>query len=228
MWTSSSDSSQSNRPSAMSAASDSSPSTRIATSSPLRIPARPSPRTWAIDPLMSSAARAASTEIELVKAATRASVSPLNRPPQVRIEPPSVLSVPCYPRPSASFRTGRLSGTGLGALLRVPCRRCRNNRSLRDLGLWHDDRPEPPGRILRRQVALRLGEQLVADHELADVAAQEWRIEMGVALPMIVVRCAERRLVPAHRIRKRPLEQAVVPPDQLVEVVGEVRSREVV
>src|SRR3954451_7721983 len=228
MWTSSRAGSQSRRPASISAARASSPSTRLTTSSALRIPARPSPWTWAIDPVMSSPASAASTEIELVKAVTRASVSPLNRPPQVRIEPPSVLSVPCYPRPLARFRAGRLSGTGLGALLRIPSGRCRNLRDLLNLGCRQDDRAQPPGRILRCQVALRLGEQLVADHELPDVAAQEWRIEMGVDLPMIALRCPERRLVPAHRIRKRPLEQAVVPPDQLVEDVGEVRSRGVV
>src|SRR6478609_623408 len=172
MWTSSSAGSQSNRPSAMSAASDRSPSTSFATSSAVRIPARPSPRTCAIEPVMSSAARAASTAIELVKAATRASVSPLNRPPQVRIAPPSVLRQSCYP---AAYS----SGTGLCGSLHDPgCPdRCLDPRQA--------DRAQPPGRILGRQVPLRLGEQLVADHELAHVAAQERRVEVRVELPRL-------------------------------------------
>ena len=45
------------------------------------------------------------------------------------------------------------------------------------------DRPQPPGGVLGGQVALGLGEQLVADHELADVGPQQRRIEVGVDLP---------------------------------------------
>ena len=89
MWTSSREGSQSSVPAAASRASAIRPSVRLATSSSVSSPARPSPRTCAIEPAMSSAARAASISIERVKSATRASVSPLNRPPQVRIVPPS-------------------------------------------------------------------------------------------------------------------------------------------
>src|SRR3954470_2473071 len=219
MWTSSSDSSHSNRPSAMSAASDSSPSTSIATSSPLRIPARPSPRTWAIEPVMSSAASAASTAIELVKAATRSSVSPLNRPPQVRIEPPSVLSLRWYPPAGAAEPSS-------------------GRRTLRDvarervlLRARQGDGAQSSGRVLGRKVALGLREQLVADHELAHVPAQQRRGEMRMELPgldRLGVVVTERRLVPAHRVRERPLEQAVVSPDQLMQDASEVVPRSVV
>src|SRR4051812_42492395 len=171
MWTSSSAASHSNRPSAMSAASEFRPSTSSATSTLLTIPARPSPRTWAIEPVMSSAARAASTAIELVKAATRSSVSPLNRPPQVRIEPPSVLSLRWYPPAGAAEPwSGR--------------------RTLRDvarervlLRVRQGDGAQASGRVLGREVALGLREQLIADHELAHVAPQQRRVEKSVHPP---------------------------------------------
>ena len=46
------------------------------------------------------------------------------------------------------------------------------------------DRPQPLGGVLGRQVALRLGQQLVADHELAHVGPQQRRVEVGVDLPV--------------------------------------------
>ena len=52
-------------------------------------PARPRPRTWAIEPARSSAASSRSTSIERVNASTRASLASLNRPPQSRMVPPS-------------------------------------------------------------------------------------------------------------------------------------------
>ena len=41
------------------------------------------------------------------------------------------------------------------------------------------DRPQPLGGVLGGEVALGLGEQLVADHELADVRAQQRRVEVA-------------------------------------------------
>ena len=46
-------------------------------------------------------------------------------------------------------------------------------------------RAQPLRGILRGDVALGLGEQLVADHELADVRAQQRREEVGVELPAL-------------------------------------------
>ena len=57
-------------------------------------PARPRPRTWAIDPTRSSAASSRSMSIEPVNASTRASFASLNRPPQSRMLPPSRVA-PC-------------------------------------------------------------------------------------------------------------------------------------
>ena len=45
---------------------------------------------------------------------------------------------------------------------------------------------------------------------LRTVAAQQRRVEVRVELPVSVGLAAERRLVPAHRVRERPLEQGVV------------------
>ena len=77
---------------------------------------------------MSSAARAASTSIERVKSATRASVSPLNRPPQVRIVPPVVLRCSCYParRTAAHGLAQRLRPGSRRPDLREPARRPRH------------------------------------------------------------------------------------------------------
>ena len=90
------------------------------------------------------------------------------------------------------------------------------------------DRAQAARRVLGRQVALRLGQQLVADHELAHVGAQERRIEVRVDLPVVGRPVTERRLVPAHRVRERPLEQPVVAASQLVQDDRQVVARRVV
>ena len=66
------------------------------------------------------------------------------------------------------------------------------------------------GGFLGGQVALGLGEQLVADHELADGRPQERRVEVGVELP--VVASGRRRTAPGASPSStgRAAEQAVV------------------
>ena len=49
-------------------------------------------------------------------------------------------------------------------------------------------RPKPCRGLLCRQITLGLGEQLIADHELAHrCRSQQRRIEVGVQLPMVAV-----------------------------------------
>ena len=94
----------------------------------------------------------------------------LNRPPQVRIVPPSC-EVPMLPGAWRRCRTARATlGRAVGGL----------GTSSATPG---DDRPQAGGGILGRQVALGLGQQLVADHELAHVRPQQRRVEVGVHLP---------------------------------------------
>src|SRR3990170_4995344 len=88
-WTSSSAGSQANLPAATSAVRASSPPTSSASSTAVTSPARASPCTCAIEPRRSSAARARSTSIERVKSAASGSVPVANRPPHMRIVPPS-------------------------------------------------------------------------------------------------------------------------------------------
>jgi len=73
------------------------------------------------------------------------------------------------------------------------------------------DLAQPLGGLLRSQVSLRLGQQLVADHKLLDRGGtQKRRIKVGVQLPMIGIGRVERSAMPAHRIRKRGEKQVVV------------------
>ena len=171
-------------------------STSASTSSSVRRPARPRPRTWAIEPAMSSAAssrRRRSTR----ERRDRASFASLNRPPQSPHRP----SVRCAAM-LAGRRAGRfawsattegqagaaragVTGAPAGARatgLRPASRRHRTTARRRSAA------------SSARQVALGLGEQLVADHELADVRAQQRRIEVGVDLP--AVGRARRRTAP--------------------------------
>ena len=102
MWTSSRAGSHSTAPASTSARSETSPRSSVATSSSVSSPARPSPRTCAIEPAMSSSASAASTSIERVKSAIRASGPPSNRPPHIRIAtPPARRRAAARPRPRA-------------------------------------------------------------------------------------------------------------------------------
>ncbi len=115
MWTSSRAGSQSTRPGRRSSsASATRPSTSVrdlVRRSGCR-PGRGRGRARS-SPAMSSAARAASIAIERVKSATRASVSPLNRPPQVRIVPPSCGALMLPGGSGAGRRAGyRSSGHG--------------------------------------------------------------------------------------------------------------------
>ncbi len=70
------------------------------------------------------------------------------------------------------------------------------------------------GGVLGRDVPLGLGQQLVADHELAHVLAQQRRQDVRVQLPVVGRRRPERRLVPAHGVGERSLEEGVVAPEQ--------------
>ncbi len=112
-WISSSAGSQVTLPASTSERRDSRPATRASTSVGVSRPALPRPRTWATEPVRSSAARAASTSIERVKSAVRGSVPPANRPPQSRMGsspsvqpgPAMVASAPASPQ--CSPRDGR-------------------------------------------------------------------------------------------------------------------------
>ena len=74
---------------------------------------------------------------------------------------------------------------------------------------------QPLGCLLRRQIALRLGEHFVADHEFFDRGrAQQRRIKVRMQLPVVAVAGVVRSGVPAHRIRKRGLKQIVVADQQ--------------
>ena len=83
------------------------------------------------------------------------------------------------------------------------------------------DGSEPLGGFLGAEVALGLGEQLVADHELAHGRPQERRVEMRVELPVGVGLSVERGLVPAHRVGERQAEEVVVAAEQLDQDVGQ-------
>jgi len=67
-------------------------------------------------------------------------------------------------------------------------------------------------RLLWREVALRLGEHLVTDHEFFDrCGAQERWIEVGMKLPVLEDLVTEGGSMPAHRIGKIAVEECVVP-----------------
>ena len=110
---------------------------------------------------------------------------------------------PVAARPAARGRPGRERAAGplrAGVYLR---------RRIGAIGR-HGHRSKAPGGILGGQVALRLGQQLIANHELPNVGSQERRVEVGMQLPRLGRAVAERRLVPAHGVREGPLEQAVI------------------
>src|SRR5262245_24994023 len=50
--------------------------------------------------------------------------------------------------------------------------------------------------LLGCDIPLRLGHQLVADHELAHPRAEQWRVEVRVQLPVVGRTFSEGRLVP--------------------------------
>ena len=192
-------------------------------------PARPRPRTWAIEPAMSSAARAASISIERVKSATRC-VRLAAEPPAPgphRASDREALMLPGGPAADGRRGRARPDVTAHRAAVGPACRTsrptaatCSGQRQAvpRHAADWHHGdardgarrrrasaagrrggrrpgpptrppsrvhRPQPPGGVLGGQVALGLGQQLVADHELADVGPQERRVEMGVDLPVV-------------------------------------------
>src|SRR6185503_5649382 len=67
------------------------------------------------------------------------------------------------------------------------------------------------GGALRGDVALRLAEQLEADHELTDRRrAQQRRIEVGVQVQFRMRLPVRRPLVHAHRVRELDAEEPVV------------------
>ena len=97
-------------------------------------------------------------------------------------------------RPLRSARGRYGSSAAPGDAATAVAAAARPTRSRRR-GLEARPRPQPLGGLLGRQVALGLGEQLVADHELADVRAQERRVEVAVDLPA-VDRRRRRRTAP--------------------------------
>ena len=133
-------------PATISPASASRPSTSVATSASVRMPARPRPVDVRDRPAMSSSARAASISIELVNVG-HALIG-------VAAEPPAPGPHRASVRAEGAMLPGAVvSGTSLDGRLDPR----------------QHDRPQPPGRVLGREVPLRLGQQLVADHELAHV-----------------------------------------------------------
>ena len=78
----------------------------------------------------------------------------------------------------------------------------------------HNELTQARGRLFRRQVALRFRQHLETDHELAHAGrAQQRRIDVRMQLPVHAVIAAAP--VPAHRVRKRQVEQPVVGRQQL-------------
>ncbi len=68
------------------------------------------------------------------------------------------------------------------------------------------------GSGFRSYIPLWHAQHLEAHHELADGGgAQEGRIEMGVKMPFSMRFAVGRRLVEAHGVRERGLEEIVVP-----------------
>ena len=113
MWTSSRAGSQAIAPASTSSRSPTSPRSRTATSSSVSSPARPSPRTCAIEPAMSSSASTASISIERVNSAIRASGPSPNRPPHNRMEASVPGRGPSYRvSPAGSARTRVVRGCG--------------------------------------------------------------------------------------------------------------------
>ncbi len=93
--------------------------------------------------------------------------------------------------------------------------------------------PQSFRRLLRRDVPLWHGKQLVPDHEFAHGRRPQQRwVEVRVQYPFRVFLSVERRLVEAHRVREGDLEQVIVSrgdllqdPCQAVDLTGrEVRQ----
>src|SRR2546421_3481093 len=71
---------------------------------------------------------------------------------------------------------------------------------------------EAGGGRFGREVAVRRGEELVADHKFANSGrAQQRREVMRVQVPAFMGLTVGRPLMKTHRIRKSGLEQIVVP-----------------
>jgi hypothetical protein len=81
------------------------------------------------------------------------------------------------------------------------------------------------GGLFWRNVALRFGEQLEADHEFAhSCRAQEWRIGMRMQMPGRVGRTIGGALVEAERIGEWDLEQVIVACRQSLKDVRQTRA----
>src|SRR5262245_8338122 len=78
--------------------------------------------------------------------------------------------------------------------------------------------PQSFGGLLGGDVALGLGQQFEADHELAHGSrAQQRGVEVGVEMPLLVGLAIGGPLVEPHRVRERDLEQIVVARGKLLE-----------
>src|SRR5690606_24705082 len=78
-------------------------------------------------------------------------------------------------------------------------------------------------RRLGREVALGLGQHLVADHELAhSCRAQQRRVEVGMKLPVLVTARITWCAVPAHWVREGDFKQVVIADEQRLK---DVRQR---
>lgn len=71
--------------------------------------------------------------------------------------------------------------------------------------------PQPRRGLLCRNVALRIRQHLIADHELLDRRrAQQWRVKVGVQLPMGIRLTIGWLPMPPHRIGETGLEKIVI------------------
>src|SRR6476619_4761889 len=79
--------------------------------------------------------------------------------------------------------------------------------------------------LLWRQIALSVCEHFITDHKFLDRRRPEqWRVEMGMELPMLLFTESTRRPVPTHRVGKGDFEQIIISCQKTLENIRQTRS----